>query len=168
MSERFRQFYSEYKNKLFSYLMYKSGDREVALDIMQESFTRYIQRYDHVGKVGSASNTVTMSPALLYTIARNALIDFQRNQGKLKRTEHFIPQAVPDEEASFIAREESARMKRAIAKLPEQDREILVLAVGGVAYKEIAEISNLSVANVKVRIHRARTRLRQMLNIEVQ
>lgn len=158
MSERYRKFYSEYKNKLYSYLVYKSGDTEVAQDIMQESFTRHFQHY---------GNAVVFSPALLFTIARNALIDFQRSQGKFQRKARVASQVVADEEVSFIVREDSTRIHEAIDKLPEQDREILILAVGGVAYKEIATIFDLSVANVKVRIHRTRTRLRQMLTNEV-
>lgn len=125
---------------------------------MQESFTRHFQHY---------GNAVVFSPALLFTIARNALIDFQRSQGKFQRKARVASQVVADEEVSFIVREDSTRIHEAIDKLPEQDREILILAVGGVAYKEIATIFDLSVANVKVRIHRTRTRLRQMLTNEV-
>lgn len=155
MSERYKKFYTEYKNKLYSYLISKSGDSEVAQDIMQESFTRHFQYYGH---------EAVISPTLLFTIARNALVDYQRSQSKFPRADHVVPQTAADEEVSLIAKEESARIHEAIDKLPEQDKEILTLAVGGVAYKEIAAIFELSEANVKVRVHRSRTKIRQMLN----
>ena len=55
-----------------------------------------------------------------------------------------------------------------MAQLPEQDREILSLAVGGMAYKEIAAIYDLSIANIKVRIHRSRAKIRTLLNNTVK
>jgi RNA polymerase sigma-70 factor, ECF subfamily len=159
MSEKYQKFYDEYKNKLFSYLIYKSGDREVSKDIMQESFTRHFQHY---------GRDTVLSPALLFTIARNAFVDHLRQQDKFQITESITPQVAADQENTLIAREEKDRILNVMKKLPELDRDILSLAVGGVAYKEIAATFNLSVANVKVKVHRARTRLRQMMKEEVQ
>lgn len=157
MSEAYTRFYSEYKTKLYSYLISRSGDAELSRDIMQESFTRH---FKHYGQAAVAS------PALLFTIARNTLVDHQRNQNKLRLTGKALGPSVVDEETSFIAREASAKLLHAMQDLPDQDREILTLAVNGVEYKEISAIFELSVANVKVRVHRARTRLRQMLASE--
>lgn len=157
MSEAYTRFYSEYKNKLYSYLVSRSGDAELARDIMQESFARH---FKHYGKAAVAS------PALLFTIARNTLVDHQRNQNRLRLFGKAADPPVVDEETSFIAREASAKLLHAMKDLPEQDREILTLAVNGVAYKEIGEICELSASNVKVRVHRARTRLRQMIASE--
>ena len=50
--------------------------------------------------------------------------------------------------------------------MDKQDREILALAVGGMPYKEIARFLDLSLATVKVRIHRSRKKLQQMLEGE--
>lgn len=154
-TERYQQFYMDYKNKLFSYLLYRSGDREVACDIMQESFTRHFKHYGH---------QVVISPSLLFTIARNALVDYQRGITRFYRTEIPPQRAAVDGESSFLEKEKQSDIREAMAALPEQDMEILTLAVGGMAYKEIAALLNLSVAAVKVRVHRARTKLRTMLN----
>lgn len=159
MSERYRKFYDEYKHKLFSYLIYKSGDYEVASDIMQESFTRHFQHY---------GRDAVISPALLFTIARNALVDHLRQERKFCIAEDVVPQVEADQENSFIAKEENDRIYDKMRKLPEEDRDILSLAVGGVEYKEIAATLGLTVANVKVRVHRARSKLRQMMKDEVE
>lgn len=158
MVANYQQFYTDYKNKLFSYLLYRSGNRDIASDIMQESFARHFKHY------GQQS---VMSPALLFTIARNALVDYQRDQSNLYRADIPAQSTTPDEESSFIVKEEYSRIHEAIETLPEQDREILILAVGGIAYKEIATIFNLSIANVKVKVHRSRKELRKMLKGEV-
>lgn len=154
MVDEYHQFYADYKNKLFNYLRYKSGNTEVAHDIMQESFTRHFKHYGR--------QTVT-SPTLLFTIARNALVDYQRGQTKMYNTEIPKQESAPDAESSCIAKEEHSRIQGAIETLPEQDREILILAVGGMAYNEIASLFNLSISNVKVKIHRSRTKLRERL-----
>jgi len=159
MSERYRKFYAQYKNKLFSYLMYKSGDYEVARDIMQESFTRHFKHY---------GNDAVISPALLFTIARNALVDHHRYSERFKIVEDLAPQTEAYEERSLAVKEQTARINAALDTLPKQDREILSLAVGGMAYKEIALIFGISEANVKVRVHRVRTKLRTMLKDEVE
>lgn len=155
----YQQFYTDQKDRLFRYLFSRCGDREVARDISQESFTRHFKQY------GTAQNGLL--PSLLFTIARNALVDYQRN--RYKQNTLNLPQVViPDEETTFIRKEEHSRIHRAMGKLPEQDREILTLAVGGMAYKEIAALLDLSIANVKVRVHRARKTLRQLLTNKVK
>jgi len=154
MSPKYKEFYDEYKNKLFSYLMFKSGDYEVSQDVMQESFTRHFQNY---------GNDAVISPALLFTIARNALVDHLRNQKRFVAT-HYVPSSTAaDGEQSHIVKEKSDTVLRAMAKLSQLDREILTLAVRGVPYKEIAISCNRSEASVKVRIHRARVKLCEIL-----
>lgn len=159
MTERYSTFYSEYKNRLFSYLLYKSGDYEVARDIMQESFTRHLQHY---------GNDAAISPALLFTIARNALVDHHRYRERFQLSENVVPQTEAFDERSVLGKEQSARINKALDALPKKDRELLALAVGGVPYKEIGLVFEISEANVKVRVHRIRTRLRQMLKNEVE
>lgn len=158
MVANYQQFYTDYKNKLFSYLLYRSGNKDIASDIMQESFARHFKHY------GQQS---VISPTLLFTIARNALVDYQRDQTKLYGADIPAQSTIPDEESSFIVREEYSRIYEAIKTLPEVDREILTLAVGGMAYKEIATIVGLSIANVKVKIHRSRKELRKTLKGKV-
>jgi len=159
MIDSYQQFYEEHKNRLFSYLLYMCGDYETSRDIMQESFTRHFQHY---------RDRALSSPALLFTIARNALIDHHRPWKKHATLElDQVPAEITnDTEQKFLIREQYRRVKEAVDTLPESEREILSLAVGGLAYKEIAFILGLSEANIKVKIHRARTKLREMLDIE--
>jgi RNA polymerase sigma-70 factor (ECF subfamily) len=159
MSEKYQSFYEEYKNKLFSYLIYKSGNADMSKDIMQESFTRHFQYYGH---------DAVLSPALLFTIARNALVDHWRQQKKLPIAEDMVSQIAADQEETFITQETTNRIYKTMNRLPELDREILTLAVGGVAYKEIAATFELTLENVKVRVHRSRAKLRQMMKNEVE
>jgi len=157
MSDTYKKFYTEYKHKLFSYLLYRSGDYDVANDITQESFARHFQRY---------GNDAVISPALLFTIARNALTDHHRYSRRFQLVKTSLPETAVNETRVLEEKEQSERIHAALRKLPEQDRELLSLATGGVPYREIAKIFAISEANVKVRVHRIRIRLRTLLQNE--
>ena len=154
MIKKYRQFYEAYKTKLFRYLMFRCSDYEVASDIMQESFTRHYQY---------SRNSTDASPALLFTIARNTLVDYQRHENKSVLIKDYAPQSSQNLEAELIDREECRIVAEAFNKLQNEDREILGQAASGLSYREIGEILGLSEANIKVRVHRARVKLRDIL-----
>ena len=135
--------------------MFRCGDYEVSSDIMQESFTRHYQY---------SRNSPEFSPAYLFTIARNALVDHQRHKNNYSLIQDYAPQPSQDLEADFIVREECQVVAAGFKKLPREDREILALVVAGLPYKQIGEILELSESNIKVRVHRARVRLRDSIN----
>jgi RNA polymerase sigma-70 factor (ECF subfamily) len=162
MTKKYAVFYAEHKDKLFSYLLRMSGDFELSRDIMQESFTRHFQHY---------GNDSPAAPAVLFTIARNVLIDYQRNQNRHVRSqaqavEEISLQGTMDEERAYIVQEEIQRVIKAFNRLSADDREALSMAVGGLAYKHIAAVLGLSEANTKIKIHRARKKLREKLQGE--
>lgn len=153
--KKYRAFYDAHKEKLFGYLMRMTGDYELSRDIMQEAFTRHLERYGAEGP----------QVPLLYTIARNALFDVMRRKGKseaLDERPHPVPE---DQEHTFLVREEYRRVMTALDRLEEREREVLSLAASGeLSYREIASIAGTSEGNVKVRVHRARMRLRDILD----
>lgn len=152
--ETFRQFYQANKEKLFGYLVRKSGNVPLAADLVQESFTRYLERYSHREK----------SVALLFTIGRNLLYDQGRRAGKDVELQEETIVGQGDEEEKYIQREESLLVLEAMQQLSEEDRDILALVVSSeLSYQEIAAMRKCSVAVIKVRVHRARQKLRQIL-----
>ena len=153
MIKKYRQFYETHRNKLFRYLMLRCGDYEVSRDIMQESFTRHFKH---------SRNSPEASAAFLFTIARNALVDYQRHEKKVSLIQDYAPQLPQDIEADLIVREEFRSVAEAFKKLSAEDREILGLVVSGLPYSQIGEILGLSEQNIKVRVHRARVKLRDL------
>ncbi|MBW2438552.1 MAG: sigma-70 family RNA polymerase sigma factor [Deltaproteobacteria bacterium] len=139
---------------LFAYLMRTSGDYDLSGDIMQESFTRYLARY---GKREP-------SAPLLFKIARNALTDHRR---KSKRNTQLCDENEPsggNPEHHMMVRDEYRRTLAAMQHLDETERDFLSLVVSSdLSYREIAEIHHTSEQNVKVRVHRARVKLRGIL-----
>lgn len=148
--------YDRYKQPLFGFLCGRT-DRETAEDLLQISFERVI-RY-------RASYKGPSFRAWLYTIARNALNDRQRTDGRLplQSDTDFTRLSIsePSCHDDWEQREVRRQSRSALAALPGNYREVVDLAwKRGLKYAEIAEILGISETNVKVRIHRATKQLR--------
>jgi RNA polymerase sigma-70 factor (ECF subfamily) len=105
------------------------------------------------------------SASLLFTIARNALVDHRRRHKPNSPFDEEVHHAQGDTaEQSVLIKESYIKMLEALKTLPSDEREMLSLAVSSeLPYKEIATIMNLTEANVKVKIHRARQKLREII-----
>ena len=147
-------FYKENKDRLYAFLLRMTGERQLALDLVQESFARCLGRYGRR----------EYSKALLYTIGRNAALDAFRKQSVTGfDPENYIDSST-DPEQQIIDQEKIRQTMSAIAKLAPLDRELISLVTtADLTYQEIGRVLKISEANVKVRIHRARTKLREML-----
>jgi len=131
-----------------------SGDYQLACDIMQESFTRFLEHY--------AGNS--LNPSLLYTIARNAFFDDARKNTQRRENVKSVDDQSPDSEKQLLIREDYRNVLAAMQKLEKTERDILALTVSSdMTYREIAVITGISEANVKVKIHRARVKLKKAL-----
>ncbi len=151
-------FYRNCKSRIFNYLMRMTGDHSLAGDIMQETFTR------HLGHYGETNRDIP----LLYRISRNCFIDEMRKRKEQRDVaEEELPDASIDQDHQLLIRSEYRCVLSAMASLEKSDREILSLAAGGdLSYAEIASLVGISEGNVKVKVHRARLKLRQILKEE--
>jgi len=151
---KFREFYSQHRERLFAYLMRSTGDYHLAGDILQESFTRYLEKYGEADR----------NPALLYAIARNAVVDGHRKKWRDAQLYDEPEQSQADPETRLVVREEYRRVLAAMQKLAPEERDALSLVVSSdLSYREIARITGTSEGNVKVRVHRARVKLREIM-----
>jgi RNA polymerase sigma-70 factor (ECF subfamily) len=151
---KFRKFYIDNRDKLFGYLLRKSGNKHLAADLVQETFTRYMERY----------RNQEQSPALLYTIGRNLFYDEMRHNNRFVSGEEISKDTAADQEEAYIAKEESNKILATMERLGEDERDVLALVVSsGLGYQEIADIRQCSVANIKVKVHRARQKLKKLL-----
>ena len=108
--------------------------------------------------------------AWMYQIARNASLDQAQKRGAEvvgieefldRRVEPVSPAPGPEERAS--RGQSLALLRRALDRLPEEKREILVLArFQGMKYEDIAEVLGCEAATVKVRVYRAMRALEQI------
>lgn len=150
----FIEFYTSQKDRLFGYILRRTGNPALSADMMQETFARYL------GSYGKAA----LTPSLLYTICRNLMVDhFRKQKSEEPLADHHQLHGV-NQEDRIIQREEARRVLAALEKLDAVDARLLRLAVGSnLSYREISRLTHLSEANVKVRIHRARMTLKKIL-----
>jgi len=163
----------QYQFRLFRYLLYLSGRREVAEELFQETWIRVLERgYQYDGK--------TKFEAWLFAIARHLVIDMLRRRkspadspaslddlldpGKGKRV--FEP---PNPESAALidllaAEEESEHVRSALACLPAAYREVLMLRFQeDMQLEEIAAVTGAPLSTVKSRLYRGLADLRQQL-----
>ncbi|WP_424966775.1 MULTISPECIES: RNA polymerase sigma factor [unclassified Dinoroseobacter] len=104
--------------------------------------------------------------AWLFTILRNTFYSMRRKRKReVEDGEGELAGALaqkPDHDGRLQMRE----FNRAFAKLPDEQREVLILVgAGGFSYEEAADMCGVRVGTVKSRVNRARNRLAEMLDI---
>lgn len=146
--------FEQIKGRLFSYLLRASGDYDLSRDLLQETFSRYLAHYR-----GRA-----VAPSLFFTIARNAFIDHARKNRRSVPLETDCADGSSDVGHQVLVRERYRQVLDALEHLADDEREVLSLVVScDLSYCRIAEIMDTSEGNVKVKVHRARCKLREIL-----
>ena len=146
--------------KLRAFAISLSGNVDRADDLVQETLLRALSHID-------SFQPGTNMPAWLFTILRNLF----RSEYRKRRRE------VADSEGNYAesmktqpeqsSRVEFEEFRAALAKLPTDQREALILVgASGFSYEEAADICGCAVGTIKSRVNRARTRLAELLSIE--
>ena len=152
--ESCERLYRDNRERVLRFLLHLTGDVELARDLVQETFARYLSRY------GRDSEQL----GLLFTIARNAGLDALRRRRTSTLPERETADPRRDPEHQLIDRQELDRVLVAIRRLDDTDRQLVAfLATGTFSYREIGRLLDLSETNVKVRVHRARLKLKALM-----
>ncbi|MBQ0735630.1 RNA polymerase sigma factor [Aquimarina celericrescens] len=157
----FDQFFKSHAKLLRNYIYYKFGDLDQAEDIVQDAF---IKLWNNCSKVSLAK-----AKSYVYTIATNLGISITRHQKVKFKYQDYVIQRKTDinnESPEFIALEKEymQKLKNAIADLPERQREVFLLSrIDKKTYKEIAELSNVSVKAIEKLMHKALLTLRKKI-----
>ena len=149
----FHSVYNRYFDDVYRFSFWLSGSSSEAEDITSETFTRaWVVRDDL---------RATSLKAYLFTIARNLFRKQQRKNRRLQPINETVPDSQPGPHEILESRSELKTTLRALQKLSDVDRTVLVLrAQSGLSYEEIAQLMELSISAVKVKIHRARLKIR--------
>lgn len=101
----------------------------------------------------------------VFTIARNKRIDALRKDRRAEPEElDWGPEPEPDQAEAMEAQEETERLGRAMAALPEKQRALIERAFyGGLSHSEIAAETGLPLGTIKSRIRLALDKLRQQM-----
>jgi RNA polymerase sigma-70 factor (ECF subfamily) len=148
--------YAELAAPIYNYLLRLAGDPERASDALQTTFLNAWQ--------GRASFRGQGARPWLFVIARNAAFRLRGERPVLAPVDRAVAAASPAEEHQ--AAELADRLDEALARLPADTREAIVLSrVSGLSLNEIAELLGLSNGALRVRVSRGLNRLKEELEL---
>jgi len=157
----FESIHREYRARIRRYLRHLAGEAE-ADDLTQAVFVKVSAALP--GFRGESSLATW-----IYRIATNVARDHARKSGGWDNTDIDAAENLPDTgreevDRAYIRREMSSCVRDLVEELPENYRATLLLSdFGELPNAAIAEILGLSLDTVKIRLHRARAKLRAIL-----
>ncbi len=154
---KFEQIYEQYQAKVYRLVLgYVRGDETRARDLTQEVF---IKIWENLDRFRGNSDIGTW----IYKISVNSCLMFLRSRKSMVLREHDPVQTVEEPEFSERKYQE---MYRCIFKLDELNRTIILLELQDLPQEEIAEVTGLSHAAVRTRIHRIKEKLSKCVSHE--
>lgn len=159
----------QHQDRMYDFCFRMLGDREEAVDLLQEIF---VSVHQNVRKFREDSKLSTW----LFRIGKNHCLNrlkylHRRGRG---RSEEFgdVPEAAladavgsqPRPDEALAAKRERQRVQEAISRLDADQRLLVALRdIEELSYEEIVDITDLPLGTVKSRLHRAREKLAEMM-----
>ncbi|KQU63173.1 hypothetical protein ASG66_01820 [Bacillus sp. Leaf406] len=159
--QKIREWYMEYSDPIFRYIVLMIGDREQAKDLTHDTFLKAFHRLE--GFQGEMSDK-----NWLYWIARNTTIDFIRKKKPL----HYVAEMFTGvngvtPEDLVEAGEEERLVYRAMSRLKRSYREVLLLRkIKGLSIRETADVLGWKESKVKTTLSRALQAMKVQLEKE--
>lgn len=155
-----------YQHRLFRYLLFLTGNRDLAQDLFQETWLRVLER-------GRQYNGEARFDTWMFAIARNLTIDHARKRTMVSLDEATdadntrpleIVGDMPSPFDHFHSQEQAERVGQALLALHPVYREVLVLRFHEeMSLDEIARISDAPLSTVKSRLYRGIAALKPVL-----
>lgn len=156
----FQKIYRDVAPKLTNYLVGSGSSYHDACEIVQETFLRVWRHRDEL------LDDMEQVSGYVFTVARNCRRNLARDSARETLESEIVDAG--SYETDFDSKDENAALRKrllaALAELPPTLREAFTLfQIGELSIREIARQTNVTEANVKVRIHRAKEKLRERL-----
>lgn len=162
----------QYQHRLLRYLLFLTGDRELADDLFQETWMRVLTR-------GSQYNGAARFDTWLFTVARNMLIDLRRKRTMVSLEDlctadgeeytFEIPSHEPNPFDRYQDQEAARNVAAALLTLDPLHREVLVLRFHeDLSLEEISTVTRSPLSTVKSRLYRGIAALKPRLGKEAR
>ena len=158
----FEQLIEEQQSGLIRYAYRMVKNRELAQDMVQEAFVRYIKNPPRYGLPKQRASW-------LFRVTHNLCIDYMKRETKRKDIYEKVekPTEVPQPGEELVARENWGQMERFVEQLSENQQTVIYLFFQqGKSYKEIEAITDLSLSNVGMLLHRGLKKIKKLMEKE--
>ena len=152
-----------YAQPLLRYLHRLSGSEHAAEELFQQTWLSVLE---HVGRFNPSAGGGFK--AWLYRIATNKANDLWRSRGREKNAKDGLKlvtdESFPDASHRMAGSEQEQKLKRALAQLPEPQRQVLLLRYySELKFVEIAQMLGCPLNTALGRMHKAMQKLKQMM-----
>ena len=148
--------YSRHAADVRRFARYLCGNELLADDLTSETFLR--------AWCASSPIREPTVKAYLFTIVRHLYLSELRRTSRHEELSDTVPSGAPTQHEQLESASTLRAVWRVLRQLPETDRAALLMrSQDGMPYEEIAQVLNLSTANAKVRVHRARLKLAMLI-----
>ena len=155
----FERLYAAHAEALLGFLVYRTGNRATAEDVLADTFERVLRTRFRFDPRKSSEKT------WIYTIALNLLRDQARRQAAEQRAMERTPEPVPSGAARGIElADDRDELRRALDGLSHEERECVSLRYGAdLTVPEIGRVLGEKVSTVEGRVYRALRKMRDEL-----
>lgn len=151
--------FEKYHVKLYNFFLHLTRDRESSRDLTQNVFGRIL-------KYRTSYDEKQPFKTWIYKLARNVHIDHYNKNRYLSSDFEDVETLAGNERDAMNEMEDSERkeiLREALDRLPVEQKEILELSrFQGLKYEEISKITGSSIPAVKVKVHRAIKKLKEI------
>src|SRR5687768_13675330 len=159
MPDRFDALFRELRPRLFGLAYRVLGDAGESEEVLQEAFLR-------LSRDPVLSRPDDEVAAWLGRVCMNLACNRRRSAGRLAAREEHVARLEPighgaDPAVAVLQREDQAEVRRALAELPERQRECLLLRHSGYSYAEIAATLEVAIGSVGVLLARGEKAFRE-------
>jgi RNA polymerase sigma-70 factor (ECF subfamily) len=163
--EALRRIYEKYLNNLLTLAMALLNDVSEAEDVVHDVFISFAKSAEDFKLRGSLKSYLA---TCVINRARDRIRGNKRQPVKLAESDSIMSELNRPEE-SVICSEEAERLNQAIAKLPDEQREVIILRLKGeMKFKEIAKLQGVSANTIQGRYRYGLNKLRSILDGEVE
>jgi RNA polymerase sigma factor (sigma-70 family) len=154
----FERLYAEHAEPLFGFLVYRTGDRAMAEDLLADTFERVLRAGFRFDRRKASEKT------WIYSIALNCLRDQVRRRAAEERAlaRSYVPSAASA--SGLDAVEDRQAVMPALDSLSDEEREAVALRYGAdLTVPEIARLTGESLSTAEGRVYRGLRKLREVL-----
>jgi RNA polymerase sigma-70 factor, ECF subfamily len=157
-SDQFEQLYEEHAEALLRFLVYRTGDRGLAEEVLADTFERVLRSRSRFNPARGKVKT------WVYSIALNRLRDLYRRSEAEERALQASEAGAPEATAAIDRVEERDTVAAALSQLDELEREAVSLRYGAdLSVAEVADTLGVKVSTAEGRIYRGLRNMKELL-----